>query len=211
MPICHLLMTPLAVACLCAWHTQHVYTACIDCTDYSLRQYAEAKRHSAEQVLETSMLFEDAPLRLLSVHHTGMTNEDLCLLFNQLTTDPEEISTQAYLKCLKLGPAVQWTSASDQQASQAVPFTSETLQHMVDMLKGLSELEVLQVWGLDAEQQARLADAWSSVKAHPGRVTTAADSFRICTSPRYNFPYLQCLSGSVHEVYQYQNNRSPCK
>ncbi|KAL0018705.1 hypothetical protein WJX79_006061 [Trebouxia sp. C0005] len=70
--------------------------------------------NSCKQLLETSMLFEDAPLRLLSIHHTGMTNEDLCLLF---------------------------------------------------------------------EQQARLADAWSSVKAHPGHVTTAADSFRICTSP----------------------------
>ncbi len=154
------------------------------------------------------MLFEDAPLRLLSIHHTGMTNEDLCLLFDQLTADPEEISTQAYLTCLKLGPAVHWTSAS---ASQAVPFTPEILQHMVDMLKGLLELEVLQVWGLDAEQQARLADAWSSVKAHPGHVTTAADSFRICTSPRYTFPCVQFLSGGVHEVYQYQNNRPPCK
>ncbi|KAL0029936.1 hypothetical protein WJX77_008325 [Trebouxia sp. C0004] len=139
--------------------------------------------NSCKQLLETSMLFEDAPLRLLSIHHTGMTNEDLCLLFSQLTADPEEISTQAYLKCLKLGPAVLWTSASDQQASQAVLFKSETLQHMIDMLKGLPELEVLQVWGLDAEQQARLADAWSSVKAHPGHITTTADSFRICTSP----------------------------
>ncbi|KAL0053305.1 hypothetical protein WJX82_004023 [Trebouxia sp. C0006] len=139
--------------------------------------------NSCKQLLETSMLFEDAPLRLLSIHHTGMTNEDLCLLFDQLTADPEEISTQAYLTCLKLGPAVHWTSASDQPASQTVPFTPETLQRMVDMLKGLSELEVLQVWGLDAEQQARLADAWSSVKAHPGHVTTTTDSFRICTSP----------------------------
>ncbi len=148
------------------------------------------------------MLFEDAPLRLLSIHHTGMTNEDLCLLFNQLTADAEEISTQAYLTCLKLGPAVHWASASDQQASRAVPFTPETLQRMLDVLKGLSELEVLQVWGLDAEQQARLADAWSSVKAHPGHVTTTADSFRICTSPRYTFASVQFLSGGAHEVYQ---------
>jgi len=169
------------------------YTAHIDCTDVSLTQHAEAKRHSAEQLLETSMLFEDAPLRLLSIHHTGMTNEDLCLLFDQLTADPEEISTQAYLTCLKLGPAVHWTSASDQPASQTVPFTPETLQRMVDMLKGLSELEVLQVWGLDAEQQARLADAWSSVKAHPGHVTTTTDTFRICTSPWYSSPCMQSL------------------
>jgi len=183
----------------------------MDCTDFSLTQHDEAQRHSAEQLLETSMLFEDAPLRLLSIHHTGMTNEDLCLLFTQLTADPEEISTQAYLTCLKLGPAVHWASASNQQASQAVPFTSETLQHMSDMLKVLSELEVLQVWGLDAEQQARLADAWSSVKIHPGHVTTTADSFRICTSPRYIFSCVHFLSRSAHEVYQNQNNRPCCK
>ena len=183
----------------------------MDCTDFSLTQHDEAQRHSAEQLLETSMLFEDAPLRLLSIHHTGMTNEDLCLLFTQLTADPEEISTQAYLTCLKLGPAVHWASASNQQASQAVPFTSETLQHMSDMLKVLSELEVLQVWGLDAEQQARLADAWSSVKTHPGHVTTTADSFRICTSSRYIFSCVHFLSRSAHEVYQNQNNRPCCK
>ena len=186
-------------ACCCLFVCR-AYTARIDCTHYSLTQHAEDKTHSAEQLLETSMLFEDAPLRLLSIHHTGMNNEDLCLLFNQLTADPEEISTQAYLTCLKLGPAVHWTSASDQQASQPVPFTTETLQHMTDMLKGLSELEVLQVWGLDAEQQARLAHAWSSIKAHPGHVTTTADSFRICISPGYTFPCAQFLSGCALEV-----------
>lgn len=187
------------------------YTARIDCTDSNLTQHADDKTHSAEQLLETSMLFEDAPLRLLSIHHTAMTNEDLCLLFNQLTADPEQISTQAYLTCLKLGPAVHWPSASDQQVSQAVPFAPETLQCMIDMLKGLSELEVLQVWGLDAEQQARLADAWSSVKAHPGLVTTTADSFRICTSPRYSFPCAHFSLRQCLEVYQYQNNRPDYK
>jgi len=130
------------------------------------------------------MLFEDAPLRLLSIHHTGMTNEDLCLLFNQLAANPEENATQAYLTCIKLGPAVRWVSAPGQQCSEPVPFEPETLQQMIRVLGALPELQVLQVWGLDEEQQASLTDAWKRTKGEPGHVGTAVDSFRICGSSR---------------------------
>lgn len=138
----------------------------------------------AEQLLETQMLLEDAPLRLLSIHHTAMTNEDLCQLFHLLSAAPEDNAAQAHLTCLKLGPAAQQPLPSEPQRTITVPFASETLQRLTDLLGSLSELQVMQVWGLQEDQQASLAGAWESVKGEPGHVTRSADSFRICVSHR---------------------------
>ena len=129
------------------------------------------------------MLFEDAPLRLLSLHHTGMTNEDLCLLLTQLTGNPDENAAQAYLTCLKLGPPVQWIGNAE-QTSQPVAFTSDTLQQMTHLVEQLPELQVLQVWGLDESQQLCLTEAWNSSKGEPCSVSLCGDSYRISSLAR---------------------------
>lgn len=139
------------------------------------------------------MLLEEAPLRLLSIQHTGMTNEDLCMLFHQLAGNPEENATQAYLTCLKLGPAVQWPSSPpEQHCSQAVAFAPDTLHQLISLLRNLPELQVLQVWGLDADQQSCLTDAWQAAKGNPGHVGTTVDSFRVSSSDR-------CLLHSISQ------------
>ena len=136
---------------------------------------------------------------MLSIHHTGMTNEDLCGLFNLLTADPEENATHAYLTCLKLGPAMQWASSLEQLASQPVPFSSETLQHLISLLEGLPELQTLQVWGLDEDQQLSVTEAWKGSKGEPGYVRIADASLRIssnirCTVHWLHYPLCQALA-----------------
>lgn len=131
------------------------------------------------------MLLEDAPLRLLSLHHTGMTNEDLCLLFTQLTANPDENAAQAYLTCLKLGPPVQWVALTEQQTSQPTPFNSGALQQMAHLIEKLPELQLLQVWGLDESQQLCLTETWKSSKGEPCTVSLSNGSCRISSLARW--------------------------
>ena len=135
-------------------------------------------------MLEVQMLFEDAPLRLLSIHHTGMTNEDLRLLMKQLAANPDDNATQAYLTCLKLGPPVEWVGNAEAQTSQPVGLNSDSVQQLTGLLDKLLELEVLQVWGLDEHQQGDLTEAWKSVKQQQCNVSRPDDSFRISSLGR---------------------------
>ena len=130
------------------------------------------------------MLLEDAPLRLLSLHHTGMTNADLCLLLTQLTANPDENAAQAYLTCLKLGPPVQWTGHTEQQISQPVAFDGDALQQMTHLVEKLPELQILQVWGLDESQQHCLTETWNSSKREPCTVSLCDDSYRVSSLAR---------------------------
>lgn len=130
------------------------------------------------------MLLEDAPLRLLSLHHTGMTNEDLCLLLTQLTANPNENAAQAYLTCLKLGPPVQWIGNNEHQHSQPVAFDTDTLQQMTHLVEKLPELQVLQVWGLDESQQFCLTETWKSSKGELCTVSLCDDSYRFSSLAR---------------------------
>ena len=132
------------------------------------------------------MLFEDAPLRLLSLHHTGLTNEDTCLLADQLAANPEQNATQAYLACLKIGPPMHsaLTPTQQQQGSEAVPFVLETVQKLNQLISSLQGLQVLEIWGLNAEQQSSLSDAWAEVKGRPVHIAVSADVFRICSNAR---------------------------
>ena len=130
------------------------------------------------------MLFEDAPLRLLSLHHTGLTNEDLCLLLTQLAANPDENAARAYLSCLKLGPPVQRTGNAEQQTSQPVPFSSDALQQMTHLVEKLPELQVLHVWGLDESQQLCLTETWNSSKGEPCTVSLCDDAYKVSSLAR---------------------------
>ena len=120
------------------------------------------------------------------MHHTGLTNEGLCLLADQLAGNSEQNATQAYLACLKLGPAMHsaLTPTQPQQGGEAVPFLPETLQKLIQLISSLQELQVLQIWGLSTEQQSSLSDAWAEVKGQPGNIAVSADAFRICNNAR---------------------------
>lgn len=130
------------------------------------------------------MLLEDAPLRLLSLHHTGLTNEDLCLLLTQLTANPDDNAAQAYLTCLKLGPPVQWIGNTEQQSSQPVALNSDALQQMTQLVEKLPELQVLQVWGLVESQQLCLTETWNRCKGEACTVSLCDDSYRVSSLAR---------------------------
>lgn len=103
----------------------------------------------------------------------------LCTL---LTANPDDSSTQASLTVLKLGPPVQWKAdTTGQQLSEATTFDSDTLQQLMALPGSLLELQVLQVWGLDEEQQLTLTEAWTAVKGAPV-VNIVAGSARFSTS-----------------------------
>lgn len=103
----------------------------------------------------------------------------LCTL---LTANPDDSSTQASLTVLKLGPPVQWKAdTTEQQLSEATTFDSDALQQLVALPGSLPELQVLQVWGLDEEQQLTLTEAWTAVKGAPV-VKIVAGSARFSTS-----------------------------
>ena len=131
------------------------------------------------------MLLEDAPLRLLSLHHTGMTNQDLCSLLTLLTASPEENATQAYLTCLKLGPPMRWTDDAPPRARpQPVAFDCDTLQQLASLVEKLPELQVLEVWGLDESQQLCVTDAWTSSKGEACSVSSHDGSYRVSSMAR---------------------------
>ena len=133
----------------------------------------------AEQTLEVQILLETAPLRLLSLQNTGLSNVDLTSLCSMLTANPAECATQACLTVLKLGPPVQWTTdCMGQQHSKAVSVDSEMLQQLLALPGHLPELQVLQVWGLDQQQQLDLKEAWIAAKGSP-TVQSSADSVRL--------------------------------
>lgn len=130
------------------------------------------------------MLFEDAPLRLLSLHHIGMTNEDLRWLLTQLTANPDDNATQAYLTCLKLGPPVHWTGDTEHQTSQPVAFDTDALQQLTSLVGSLPELQVLEVWGLDESQQLCVTETWKSSKGDSCTVSSSTGSYRVSSLAR---------------------------
>lgn len=96
-----------------------------------------------------------------------------------LTANPAECATQACLTALKLGPPVQWTTdCMGRQHSKAVSMDSDVLQQLLALPGHLPELQVLQVWGLDQQQQLDLKEAWNAAKGSP-TVYSDADSMRL--------------------------------
>lgn len=131
------------------------------------------------------MLLEDAPLRLLSLHHTGLTNQDLRSLFTLLTASPDENATHAYLTCLKLGPPVHWTHNTEPQATpQPVAFDSSALQQSASLVEKLPGLQVLELWGLDESQQLCMTEAWKSSRGEPCTVSSHDGSYRVSSLAR---------------------------
>lgn len=129
---------------------------------------------SAEQMLEVQILLETAPLQLLSLHHTGLSNASLSLLCSLLTANSEQCATAACLTVLKLGPPVEWaTDSTGQQLSKVVLFHSDTVQQLSALAGGLPELQLLQIWGLDEQQQLSVADSWTDAKGNFTMQTTA--------------------------------------
>ena len=97
------------------------------------------------------MLLEAAPLRLLSLHHTGLSNADISTLCNLLTSNPTDCCTQAYLNVLTLGPPVRTSvDSSSQQQSETVQYEPATLQKLLTLPGQLPELQVLPAVSLHA-------------------------------------------------------------
>ena len=101
---------------------------------------------------------------------------------DQLAANSQQNATQAYLACLKVGPPMHSLSASTQQGSEAAPFQPETMHKVTQLISSLQELQVLQIWGLNAEQHSSLTNAWADAKGKPGYVAVSADAFRICSN-----------------------------
>lgn len=155
------------------------------------------------------MLLEDAPLRLLSLHHTGLTNADLRLLLTELTANTDDNATQAYLTCLRLGPAVQWPDDPEHQSSQSVAFDTATMQQLISLIDKLPQLQVLQVWGLDDNQQMCLTEAWRSSKGELCLISTPADSFRITSASRYFLPPFTLPTQATTQTHSMSEMCSP--
>lgn len=127
-------------------------------------------------------MLDTAPLQLLSLHHTGLSNANLGFLCSLLTASSESCSTAACLNVLKLGPPVEWAADSTgQQLSKVVPFDSDTMQQLLALSSSLPELQLLQIWGLDEEQQLSMTDAWMTGRGSPDNQSTA-DSLRLSST-----------------------------
>ena len=152
----------------------------------------------AEQTLDLQILLDTAPLRLLSLQHTGFSNVDLIVLCTLLTANPADSGTQASLTVLKLGPPVHWrTDSTGQQLSEATTFASDAMQQLMALPGSLPELQVLQVWGLDEEQQLTLREAWTAIKGAPV-VKIVAGSARFSTSRQASVAVFYFVTQQAH-------------